>query len=42
VLDDGVRYRHANATHVLHLAHPATTFKKPAAAPARALGGVQP
>ena len=42
VLEDGVRYRHANATHELHLAHPATTFKKPAAGPARVASGVQP
>lgn len=41
VLEDGVRYRHANATHELHLAHPETTFKKPAAGPARSPSGVQ-
>jgi hypothetical protein len=40
VLEDGVRYRHANATHELHLARPATTFKKPAAGPARVASGV--
>jgi hypothetical protein len=31
VLEDGVRYRHANQWHELHLAHAATSFKKPAA-----------
>jgi D-serine deaminase-like pyridoxal phosphate-dependent protein len=31
VLEDGVRYRHANQWHELHLVHAATTFKKPAA-----------
>jgi hypothetical protein len=41
VLEDGVRYRYANVTHELHLAHPATTFKQPAAGPARAPSGVQ-
>jgi hypothetical protein len=41
VLEDGVRYRYANATHELHLAHPATLFKKPAAGPARTPSGVQ-
>jgi hypothetical protein len=41
VLEDGVRYRYANATHELHLPHPATTFKKPATGPARAPSGVQ-
>jgi hypothetical protein len=32
VLVDGVRYRYANQWHEMHLAHAATTFKKPAAA----------
>jgi hypothetical protein len=41
VLEDGVRYRHASSTHELHLAHPATTFKKPAVGPARVASGVQ-
>jgi hypothetical protein len=41
VLEDGVRYRYENATHELHLAHPATTFKKPATGPARSPSGVQ-
>jgi len=41
VLEDGVRYRHANVTHELHLAHP-TTIKKPAAEPPRTPSGVQP
>jgi hypothetical protein len=36
VLEDGVRYRRANQPHELHLAHNASTFKKPAAEPARA------
>ncbi len=31
VLEDGVRYRHANQRHELHLAHATTNFKKPAA-----------
>jgi hypothetical protein len=42
VLEDGVRYRHANVTQELHLARPATTFKKPAAEPPRTPSGVQP
>jgi hypothetical protein len=33
VLEDGVRYRRANQPHELHLAHNASTFKKPAADP---------
>ncbi len=41
VLEDGVRYRHANQLHELHLAHPASTVKRPAAEPARAPSGVQ-
>jgi hypothetical protein len=36
VLEDGVRYRRANQPHELHLAHNASTFKKPAAEPVRA------
>jgi hypothetical protein len=40
VLEDGVRYRHANQWHELHLAHAATTFKKPAADTQRAPSGV--
>jgi hypothetical protein len=40
VLADGVRYRHANQWHELHLAHAATTFKKPAAETPLALSGV--
>jgi cytochrome c1 len=41
VLEDGVRYRRANVVRELHLAHPATTFKKPAAEPPRTPSGVQ-
>jgi hypothetical protein len=41
VLEDGVRYRRANQWHELHLAHPASTVKRPAAEPARAPSGVQ-
>jgi hypothetical protein len=41
VLEDGIRYRRANVTHELHLAHASTTFKKPTAEPARAPSGVQ-
>jgi len=40
VLADGVRYRHANQWHEQHLAHAATTFKKPAAEVLRASSGV--
>jgi len=42
VLEDGVRYRYANSMHELHLAHPSTTFKKPAVGPARVASGVEP
>jgi hypothetical protein len=41
VLEDGVRYRHANQWHELHLVHAATTFKKPAAEAPRVPAGVQ-
>ena len=41
VLADGVRYRHANQWHELHLAHAATTFKKPAAETPQVPAGVQ-
>jgi cytochrome c1 len=40
VLEDGVRYRHANQWHELHLVHAATTFKKPVAGPQQASSGV--
>jgi hypothetical protein len=40
VLADGIRYRHANQWHELHLTHAATTFKKPAAETPLALSGV--
>lgn len=40
ILEDGVRYRHASGTHELHLAHPGSTVKKPAAGPPRAPSGV--
>ena len=40
VLEDGVRYRHANQWYELHLVHPSTTFKKPAADAQRAPAGV--
>jgi hypothetical protein len=40
VLEDGVRYRHANQWHELHLVHAATTFKKPAAETQRSPSGV--
>jgi hypothetical protein len=40
VLADGVRYRHANQSHEMHLTHAATTFKKPAAETPLALSGV--
>jgi hypothetical protein len=40
VLEDGVRYRHAGLTQVLHMAHTVPTLKQPAAA-ARAPSGVQ-
>ena len=39
VLEDGVRYTHANGTHELHLAHNRSTVKKPAAEAARASSG---
>ena len=40
VLEDGVRYRHANQWHELHLVHASTSFKKPAADTRRAPAGV--
>ena len=40
VLEDGVRYRHANQWHELHLAHAAATFKKAAADSQRVPSGV--
>jgi hypothetical protein len=40
VLEDGVRYRHDSQWHELHLAHTASTVKKPAAEPARVPSGV--
>jgi hypothetical protein len=40
VLADGVRYRHANQWHELHLTHAVTTFKKPAAETQRSPSGV--
>jgi len=36
VLADGVRYRRAGTVHELHLPHPATSVKQPAAEPAGA------
>jgi hypothetical protein len=39
VLADGVRYRHANQWHELHLAHATTTLKKPAAETQLSLSG---
>ena len=41
VLEDGVRYRHAGLTQILHMAHTVPTLKQPAAALARAPAGVQ-
>jgi hypothetical protein len=41
VLEDGVRYRHAGSTQVLHMAHTMATLKQPAAVAARAPNGVQ-
>ena len=41
VLEDGVRYRHAGLTQVLHMAHTVPTLKQPAAKLARAPSGVQ-
>jgi hypothetical protein len=41
VLEDGVRYRHAGLTQVLHMAHTVPTLKQPAALVARAPSGVQ-
>jgi hypothetical protein len=40
VLADGIRYRHANQWHELHLTHAVTTFKKPTAETPLALSGV--
>lgn len=40
VLEDGVRYRHAGSSQELHMAHPISPFKKPAAAVLRASSGV--
>ncbi|HME40760.1 MAG TPA: hypothetical protein VKG63_17530 [Steroidobacteraceae bacterium] len=40
VLEDGVKYRHANQWHELHLVHASTSFKKPAADAPRAPAGV--
>jgi hypothetical protein len=40
VLEDGVRYRHANQWHELHLVHAAATFKKAAADSQRVPSGV--
>lgn len=42
VLPDGVRYRDGHLTHELHLAHPGTPIKKPAAEPAHAASGESP
>lgn len=39
ILEDGVRYTHANGTHELRLAHSKSTVKKPAAEAARASSG---
>lgn len=39
ILEDGVRYTHANGTHELRLAHDKSTVKKPAAEAARAPSG---
>ena len=42
VLEDGVRYRNAGLTHELHLPHPESPIKKPAAEPARTPSGESP
>jgi hypothetical protein len=41
VLEDGVRYRHAGMTQILHMAHTVPTLKQSAATVARAPSGVQ-
>ena len=40
VLEDGVRYRHAGLRRELHMPHPASSLKKPAADVLRASSGV--
>ncbi len=42
VLGDGVRYRSAHLKGELHLPHPESPFKKPAAEPARVPSGESP
>jgi hypothetical protein len=42
ILEDSVRYRRANAVHELHLPHPSSTVKSPAAEPPRTPSGVEP
>ena len=42
VLEDGVRYRNAGLTHELHLPHPESPIKKPAAQGPRAPSGESP
>ena len=42
VLEDGVRYRSAHQSGELHLPHPESPIKKPAAEPARESSGESP
>jgi hypothetical protein len=42
VLEDGVRFRSAHLSGEMHLAHPESPIKKPAAGPARVSSGESP
>jgi hypothetical protein len=42
VLEDGVRFRSAHLSGEMHLPHPESPIKKPAAAPARVSSGESP